>query len=978
MESLTNTQLCPPTAQHDEDPPLAHNPYRVWDAGDFAEYMPFPNDEVDDETSKRKRPPADPPLAAWESECPIFLDELIRLEGRGDHIDDSLCKHCQENAPTIRCKDCFLPELHCPSCTVERHRHLPMHRLQRWNGTYFERITLKTLGLRIQLGHQIGDTCCNPHHAFNDDFVIIDTTGIHEVVLDFCACGTMQTHVKQLLQARLFPATVTGPKTAATFGVLEQYHLLSYESKASVYEFYQGLARLSDNTGINPPKEPQVRYPTLLRIIREWRILKLLKRFARGHCPDGILTTEPGQCAVLCPACPQPGINLPEDWEDASSDKRWLYALFIGIDTNFHLKRKFVSSDTVDPGINKGWSYFVEEKAYKAYLEDHKDRNQERSTCASHNAVNAANTKKSQGLAATGVGTVDCAQHNMKLCNAVGDLQKGMYINMDYLFFSAMRHHGVVVLNISYDIACQWSKHLWSRMSTLPSAYHLDYDSKTINFLIPKFHLPAHIEPCQIDFSFNFSRYVGHTDGEAPERGWANINPIASSTKEMGPGSRRDTLDDYFGDWNWKCCTQLGRLTARKLANAVRESSDHQRELIELEGCMQVEDISQWRDEVEAWEQDRTQPNPFKVRVAPETQATVRLELARIEATELETGNNICLHPDVPPSILISFGIDLEEQQRCLSFEISALSTHATDNQLAMAQQHTNALRRKIDTWRDIQLLYMPFVSHLRAGEESPTEPTPVDTIQLWLPSTVGPITHCSTQLRRFEWMLRYAQANDALKDIRNLLRLRSHLYKFKDNNIVGQAANTRARSTINKADNKVTMAAERYEAARAALTNLALLLNEDEAWKDILKPLNRNTDLKSFKDMWEKETEGTRHLSWIWKTPGVSENTSVSLHDALRIEWCKARARAMRWEEEVQLLTEEQRRIIAFLDWQADWWWSQRQRRKPESLEDSGLREGLVAYAERQTSLRQALSAHFQHLWTRPMPSSSATATDI
>lgn len=36
-----------------------------------------------------------------------------------------------------------------------------------------------------------------------------------------------------------------------------------------------------------------------------------------------------------------------------------------------------------------------------------------------------ADTKKSRGLAATGVGTVDCARHNMKLRNAVGDLQKG-------------------------------------------------------------------------------------------------------------------------------------------------------------------------------------------------------------------------------------------------------------------------------------------------------------------------------------------------------------------------------------------------------------------------------------------------------------------------------------------------------------------------------------------------------------------------
>lgn len=158
--------------------------------------------------------------------------------------------------------------------------------LQRWNGTYFERITLKTLGLRIQLGHQIGDTCCNPHRAFNDDFVIIDTTGIHEVALDFCACGTMQTHVKQLLRARLFPATITDPKTAATFGVLEQYHLLSFESKASAYEFYQGLARLSDNTGINPPKVFNLRsvYLFLQRTYRNHRtaILRFYVSFMSG------------------------------------------------------------------------------------------------------------------------------------------------------------------------------------------------------------------------------------------------------------------------------------------------------------------------------------------------------------------------------------------------------------------------------------------------------------------------------------------------------------------------------------------------------------------------------------------------------------------------------------------------------------------------------------------------------------------------
>lgn len=105
---------------------------------------------------------------------------------------------------------------------------------------------------------------------------------------------------------------------------------------------------------------------------------------------------------------------------------------------------------------------------------------------------------------------------------------------------------------------------------------------------------------------------------------------------------------------------------------------------------------------------------------------------------------------------------------------------------------------------------------------------------------------------------------------------------------------------------------------------------------------------------MWEKETEGTRHLSWIWKTPGVSENNSVGLHDALRIEWCKARAR--------RIAEGRTKADFCLLDWQADWWWSQRQCRDLESLDDPGLGEGLKAYAERQASLRRALSGHFQN----------------
>jgi hypothetical protein len=130
---------------------------------------------------------------------------------------------------------------------------------------------------------------------------------------------------------------------------------------------------------------------------------------------------------------------------------------------------------------------------------------------------------------------------------------------MDYLFFSSMRSsQDIHVLNISYNIACQWNKNLWSRMSTFPHQYHIDHDHKVVTFFVPKFHLPAHVASCQTKFSFNFIKGVGRTDGEAPERGWADINPIATSTRAMGPGSRRDTLDDHFNNWNWKKVCTMG------------------------------------------------------------------------------------------------------------------------------------------------------------------------------------------------------------------------------------------------------------------------------------------------------------------------------------------------------------------------------------------------------------------------------------
>jgi hypothetical protein len=127
-----------------------------------------------------------------------------------------------------------------------------MHHYQKWNGDFFEHTTLKTLGLRIQLGHVSTEHCINPQTAIQDEFIVIDANGIHSVALDFCACETAPATVAQLLRMQLFPATAKSPRSAATFRVLRQFQILSFESKVSAFEFYYSLSRNTNNIDVRP------------------------------------------------------------------------------------------------------------------------------------------------------------------------------------------------------------------------------------------------------------------------------------------------------------------------------------------------------------------------------------------------------------------------------------------------------------------------------------------------------------------------------------------------------------------------------------------------------------------------------------------------------------------------------------------------------------------------------------------------------
>ncbi|KAG6895762.1 hypothetical protein C0992_012803 [Termitomyces sp. T32_za158] len=606
---------------------------------------------------------------------------------------------------------------------------------------------------------------------------------------------------------------------------------------------------------------------------------------------------------------------MPEGWKNVPENKKWLHTLFLGIDANFWLKRKDVSSDALDPDLGNGFAYFVQDQPYKEHLEKYKNEVEPKSNCSRHDAVNLANSKPSQGHAATGVGTIECIRHDMKRPCSVGDLQVGE------------------------------------------------------RYFVPKFHLPAHVVGCRTSYSFNYGLGVGRTDGEAPERGWAEVDPLAASTKEMGPGSRRDTLDSHFGDYNWRKTIGMGRSLLRKFNVATTDMADHVIAHMELTASLPQDLVSKWTAEIEAWEKNpkEAKTNPLESNVETPSQAAVCRELAQTEAQEAGTTSETSLDNHVSPSVLITCGLDIESEQRSLKAEAAKIWEHSQDRQHTRLQLRCNALQRKITAWSKVQQLYVAGVVTLRNMEETAAaaQKTPLKPymLSLWLPSQIGSKITFDINLANIEWKLRYAQAFEALEALRSNLQVRSHLYKFKDRFIRGQHANTRARGAIETVQARIQAAADEYRAAYKALNSLSTLLGE-ASWRTQLLPLDPADIRKMSEADNDHMSEGRRKVSWIWKTLGViNERTdSDQLRDALRIEWCKSRARSMRFSEEVELLTEEMHRVLRYCSYREQWWKAKTQ----FGTEDlaSIRREGLQACAERQAALWAALRDNFSWLW--------------
>ncbi|KAJ7358147.1 hypothetical protein DFH08DRAFT_953333 [Mycena albidolilacea] len=701
--------------------------------------------------------------------------------------------------------------------------------------------------------------------------------------------------------------------------------LLVCKAKPPAYHFFNVLAKITDNTGSSAFK---CRYQLALRVVQQWQNLRALKRGGMGNDPDRRASeTCEGELTVYCLACPKAGVNLPEGWEKTPVEMRYLYTIFVAIDACFRLKRKKISTWLADPSLQDGWAYFVRSFTYEDFVKTLGEQ-KEMSTCTGLAALDHANTKYSQG-----------------------------YGNMDYAVASAWKHFAsLMFFLLLYDIMCQWSKNLKERLLKLPPALRFHLAQFFVKFVIPKLHILGHLRICQEIFLLLLI-----------------LGQMGASTREMGPGSRQDTLDDFWHYWNWNKVVGMGSTLRTRLLKATKELARQSEALRDFTQAQQ-DDAPAWKQAVDDFELGTLTVNPYEVPESGVTLRTIELELTR-EVQEREQASNL-VQDAVEDTMMeyLMLGLEIEGQQRQLAADLSA-NKLPTSKELTDFVTRRTRISRQIKKLRVLQRKYSPGALQRLSTSAEPVDQAEAERTPLFLPSalsqaeSLAPLS--APGLALAEARLRDAQCNESLGNIRHGLIVKKRLQTYRTLSSCQQHQNTRSRGLVDGQQRKVDLGAATYRqahAARLALGHIAgasgwrllekgdLRLPEDEeeakrrkqrAMKGKRKEaaqVNENGEVRGVPGMGEKN----RLVSWIWLSAGSSGGVvEPEMHTCVRAEWCKVYAQC---EEVEGGGASPARRDAAHYSGKIVY--------EPVHL------QGAMAFAAKQAVVQRKLATRFRQLW--------------
>jgi hypothetical protein len=268
----------------------------------------------------------------------------------------------------------------------------------------------------------------------------------------------------------------------------------------------------------------------------------------------------------------------------------------------------------------------------------------------------------------------------------------------------------------------------------------------------------------------------------------------------------------------------------------------------------------------------------------------------------------------------------------------------------------------------------MPQVSEYLAGErdfpnsddyefdESRPELWP-----LFLPSQLSQddVSSCYAGIGDTERALRLAQVQDNLVDMRRLRRTLRSLRTYFRSNVIGegQKTQTKSRAAESGVVARIDRTVHRYRLAYAAL----LSLDPTGDWRREYLELTDKDNRGPGKEVEEQGLgDGRYTMSWIWRSSagGLQDGTDPSeeeVNQTVRHEWMTCRARADRWKEESDLLQEEMRRVIAFLEWKSMWWGGKVGSRLGSTAD---IQHGIDGYARKQANTYHGLAVSLGTQW--------------
>ena len=166
---------------------------------------------------------------------------------------------------------------------------------------------------------------------------------------------------------------------------------------------------------------------------------------------------------------------------------------------------------------------------------------------------------------------------------------------------------------------------------------------------------------------------------------------------------------------------------------------------------------------------------------------------------------------------------------------------------------------------------------HNASDSTAPIEPynTP-----LFLPSSLPHLmSHtCDSKMKRYGFRLWEAQCYEALEELWAHLCLRTHMYKYKDYNLISQRSNTQCQNVLKKVMKQVYVSTAKYRRGWWAVTELSEAVGEVH-WKTRLFTLE-DTDICLLRDIDDTDLDGRKKVKDLkYKKSGMKGCRKVNIY---------------------------------------------------------------------------------------------------